>query len=321
MNLLDALPEMGSEDYMRPVELHRIAIWPGLLISILLHVIFFRLLMTALPHSRPAVDRCPTVALVTLGEEICKGAGKGNASGAGMTSPIQEKPGTAESGVVRSSANAVPFWEAAKPPQTAAKEEKRARAPAVRKRTERAPRRTPTAVGADEPEVMKAPQDLPCRTPDAAISTSAAGRTPEGERTTGVAGSNKTGSGENPGGGIAQGTGSTGGGGGNSHQGGAVDARFGAAGGPSFLRKVLPKYPPRARELGKEGTVVLRVTIDASGLPVRVELMKKAGYGLDDEAVRAIQNSTFVPARIEGKLVVCKVLVPVRFQLNESEDE
>lgn len=321
MNLLDALPEMGSEDYTRPVEFHRIAIWPSLLISILLHVIFFRLLMTALPRSGPAVDRCPTVALVTLGEEICRGAGEGNTAGSGMTSPVREKPETGESGVSLSNANAVPLLEEAKPLQTVAKEEKQTKAPAIRKRTERVPRRMQMAVKRDKPEMVKAPQDLSCSKPEAMTSMSAVGRTPESGRAASAAGSNEAGSRENAGGGIAQGAGSTGGGGGNSRQGGVANARLGAADGPSFLRKVLPKYPSWAREQGKEGTVVLRVTIDARGLPVCVELMKKAGYGLDDEAVRAIQNSTFVPARIEGKLVVCKVLVPVRFQLDEAEDE
>ncbi|MCE5243541.1 MAG: energy transducer TonB [Syntrophobacteraceae bacterium] len=130
--------------------------------------------------------------------------------------------------------------------------------------------------------------------------------------------------------GVGSGMGAGGGGVGGSDAGGRdtsamagapLETGLNAQGGPRFLKRVLPEYPRRARELGKEGTVILRVTIDARGTPTRVEALKKLGFGLDDEAVRALENSTFTPARIEGRLVSCRVIVPVRFELKTPEDD
>jgi protein TonB len=68
----------------------------------------------------------------------------------------------------------------------------------------------------------------------------------------------------------------------------------------------------------REGSVLLRVTIDELGRPVDVEVMHKAGFGFDEEAVKAVKNSTFVPAKREGRPLTCKALLPIRFVLNGS---
>jgi periplasmic protein TonB len=101
--------------------------------------------------------------------------------------------------------------------------------------------------------------------------------------------------------------------------GGAVDAEFGAANGPGFAYRIMPQYPRVARQLGKEAVVVLRVTIDEAGRPISVEALKKAGNGFDEEAIRAVKESHFHPAKREGKPVICRAILPVRFQLKDSE--
>ena len=100
--------------------------------------------------------------------------------------------------------------------------------------------------------------------------------------------------------------------------GGSFEGVFGSSDGPRFLRKTIPAYPPVAKRLQKEGNVLLRVTIDERGLPVDVEIVKGAGFGFDEEAVKAVQCSTFVPAKKEGKPLACKVLLPIRFVLKQS---
>jgi periplasmic protein TonB len=101
--------------------------------------------------------------------------------------------------------------------------------------------------------------------------------------------------------------------------GGAVDAQFGAANGPRFASRIMPQYPRVARQLGKEAVVVLRVTIDEAGRPISVEALKKAGCGFDEEAIRAVKESHFHPAKKEGKPVICRAILPVRFQLRGSD--
>ena len=60
------------------------------------------------------------------------------------------------------------------------------------------------------------------------------------------------------------------------------------------------------------------MTIDERGRPVEIEVLRKAGFGFDEEAVKAVQGSTFVPAKKEGKALACKALLPIRFVLKQS---
>jgi protein TonB len=100
--------------------------------------------------------------------------------------------------------------------------------------------------------------------------------------------------------------------------GGPVTAGLGTDKGPRFIHQVKPAYPRLARRLGKEGTVLLQVTIDKRGRPIHVQVVKGAGYGFDDQARKAVQDSLFAPARKAGRAVRCKVLLSVRFVLRSS---
>jgi TonB family protein len=63
-------------------------------------------------------------------------------------------------------------------------------------------------------------------------------------------------------------------------------------------------YPGEARRMGLEGQVLLRVGIDRHGAIRSVRVIKKAGYGFDDAAVRAMWKFKFTPARTrEGEPV------------------
>lgn len=117
---------------------------------------------------------------------------------------------------------------------------------------------------------------------------------------------------------VYSGNGSPGGTGNGSGGQGSLERTFGSPDGPSFLRKVVPCYPALARRLEKEGTVLLRVTIDEQGRPVEIEVLKKAGFGFDEEAVKAVKDSCFVPAKRDGKPLTCKALLPIRFVLKQS---
>jgi TonB family protein len=117
---------------------------------------------------------------------------------------------------------------------------------------------------------------------------------------------------------VSPGAGSPGGNGVDGASSGSVERAFGAPDGPSFLHRVVPSYPVSAKRLEKQGTVLLRVTIDECGRPCQVEVLQKAGFGLDEEAVRAVKESTFVPAKRNGKPLTCKALLPIRFVLKQS---
>ena len=91
--------------------------------------------------------------------------------------------------------------------------------------------------------------------------------------------------------------------------------RFGSPGGPGIVRMVMPEYPREARRLGKDGTVVLKLSLDAAGKVEAVEVLESAGYGMDESASIAARFSRFSPARAGGRPVACQVILPVRFSL------
>ena len=92
-----------------------------------------------------------------------------------------------------------------------------------------------------------------------------------------------------------------------------VEAAFGTLDGPRFLKKVLPRYPLLARRLGKEGTVLLRLTIDEKGRLIKCEVVKGAGYGFEEAAIKAVKRSKFLPARRKGRPISCRALLPIKF--------
>jgi len=90
---------------------------------------------------------------------------------------------------------------------------------------------------------------------------------------------------------------------------------FGSGDKPRFLHREMPVYPMMARRFGKEGKVVLRLTIDEKGNLLNVEVLEKAGYGFTEAAVEAAKKSTFLPAKKDGKPIPCRAILPVKFQL------
>ncbi|MCG2721156.1 MAG: TonB family protein [Thermodesulfovibrionales bacterium] len=96
------------------------------------------------------------------------------------------------------------------------------------------------------------------------------------------------------------------------------DVEFGTATGPKFLHKEMPVYPLVARRLNKEGNVVLRLTIDSAGKLMNIEVMENAGYGFTEAAREAVQKSTFMPAKRDGRSVACRALLPIRFKIGRD---
>jgi len=97
-----------------------------------------------------------------------------------------------------------------------------------------------------------------------------------------------------------------------------VETEFGTGVSPSFLHREMPIYPAFARKLGKEGKVVLRLTIDEKGNLLNVEVLEAAEFGFTEAAVDAVKKSTFFPAKKNGKPVASKALLPVIFTLRRS---
>ena len=94
-----------------------------------------------------------------------------------------------------------------------------------------------------------------------------------------------------------------------------IDSTFGSINGPKFLQREAPIYPPMARRLGKEGKVVLRLTINEKGELVNIEIVESAPYGFTESAIEAVKKSKFLPAMKDGYPITSRAILPIKFVL------
>jgi TonB family protein len=77
-----------------------------------------------------------------------------------------------------------------------------------------------------------------------------------------------------------------------------------------------PVYPPEAQRTGRQGRVVLAVTVNASGIVDRVRVYQTSGHSdLDRVAIEAVENWRFRPATLRDTRVLAEVLVPIKFAI------
>jgi TonB family protein len=84
---------------------------------------------------------------------------------------------------------------------------------------------------------------------------------------------------------------------------------------PGANEKKRIKYPELARKAGIEGKVYVMASVDEKGDVVHVDLVRGAGGGLDEEALKAVMNTKFKPGQQRGIPVKVKVVIPVIFKL------
>lgn len=85
-----------------------------------------------------------------------------------------------------------------------------------------------------------------------------------------------------------------------------------------YLRNPAPTYPAFAQRQRWEGTVLIRVHVLASGKPDKLEITQSSGRKtLDDAALAAVRNWTFVPAKRGSKAIDGWTTVPIEFRLSK----
>ena len=83
-----------------------------------------------------------------------------------------------------------------------------------------------------------------------------------------------------------------------------------------YLRNPPPVYPAQAKRLGEQGMVILKVYVNAAGLPEQVEVQTSSGSSrLDQAALNAVRAWTFIPAKRGDRPVPAWVAVPLHFKL------
>jgi protein TonB len=84
----------------------------------------------------------------------------------------------------------------------------------------------------------------------------------------------------------------------------------------ALLAHAQPRYPVDAQRRGVEGDVLLRISVDARGVPTDIGYAERSGNpDLDRAALSAARDWRFRPATRGGHAVATTVNVPVRFAL------
>ena len=117
------------------------------------------------------------------------------------------------------------------------------------------------------------------------------------------------GTGIGPGRGSGVGPGSGGGTGGGPYRGGSGIVP------PRLEEEIRPRYTEDARQRGIEGDVLLEIVVRADGTVGDVRIVRRLGFGLDEEAVVAVRRWRFAPAERLGSPVDVFVEVAVGFTL------
>jgi TonB family protein len=84
---------------------------------------------------------------------------------------------------------------------------------------------------------------------------------------------------------------------------------------PKILSQIDPEYSESARTQKFSGTTVVSLEVDKSGTVRDVQILQPIGYGLDDQAVRAVEQWRFAPARRNGEPVAVLTSAEVSFRL------
>ena len=56
-----------------------------------------------------------------------------------------------------------------------------------------------------------------------------------------------------------------------------------------------------ALRMGLEGDVMLKIEVDTDGKVTKAEVLKSAGSGFDEAAMKAVKQSRFEPAQEDGQ--------------------
>lgn len=84
---------------------------------------------------------------------------------------------------------------------------------------------------------------------------------------------------------------------------------------PVVVNKVEPGYTQAARDSKIQGTVLLSLHIDRSGVPQGVTVARGLDPGLDENAVSAVQQWRFQAAMKDGEPVSVHAQIEINFRL------
>ena len=82
---------------------------------------------------------------------------------------------------------------------------------------------------------------------------------------------------------------------------------------PIPLNTVEAEFSDEARRAHYEGVVIVSVLIDKRGFPVKPQVVRPVGMGLDEKAIQAAEKYRFKPAMKNGRPVAKRITIEVNF--------
>ncbi len=87
---------------------------------------------------------------------------------------------------------------------------------------------------------------------------------------------------------------------------------------PQFFRRLKPAYTATADLMGIAATIELKVIFQSDGVVGAVEVIRWAGFGLDDSALATVKQLRFEPAKLQSKSVNVSAVVRYNFRQEEK---
>ena len=83
---------------------------------------------------------------------------------------------------------------------------------------------------------------------------------------------------------------------------------------PVPLNSVQAEFSPEAKEHHISGVVLVHLAVDPQGMPRDIRVIRPCGFGLDDEAIKAVRSYRFKPAVRGHEPVPVFIVVEVNFR-------
>ncbi|HEX8887957.1 MAG TPA: energy transducer TonB, partial [Pyrinomonadaceae bacterium] len=83
---------------------------------------------------------------------------------------------------------------------------------------------------------------------------------------------------------------------------------------PQPYRRLRPAYPEEAARADAEATVDVQVELDSEGEVAKIEVVRWAGFGLDEATINTVRQMHFRPAMRDGTPIPMRVLLRYNFR-------
>ncbi|WP_341887770.1 TonB family protein [Variovorax sp. YR752] len=85
-----------------------------------------------------------------------------------------------------------------------------------------------------------------------------------------------------------------------------------------YLEQPAPVYPRASRRLGETGQAIVRVFVDADGLPRQLQIAQSSGFvRLDEAALEGVRGARFKPPTENGRPTAGWARIPIPFELEK----